>query len=565
MLRVWLLCICAYAPHVAAVLATSKDILPRSHSLGVSSGQFSIPKSIDVSDWSLEDRIGQLLMVGYRDPSQIKDWKVGGVVLFAWNLEKTIEGTKKGIDEIRKLAEQNLRVPLFISTDQEGGRVLRIRRGMTPFPDAAAMGEVADPFKSFLVGKYMGIELKALGINMNFAPVLDFGGDRSFLKNRTWGKSEIEVANYPIHFMRGLHSSGVLAVAKHFPGHGSTEVDSHFAQPVLNKSLQELWDEDLYPFQSAVSEGAMAMMTAHVTYPKIDEEPASFSKKFLQEILRDRMGFQGIVITDDLEMDGAKSDRVGYGELAVKSLEAGSDMILLVWSKSRQEQVLKAVKEAVTSGRLSEEWLNKKVQRILSVKQASLGTLKHSELLKNEHWRANLRTPEAVRLANVVSLRAMDWWKSKPEVVKNKLRQHWDHAWSVYVPEYAWKKIWKMKRPQDEVKVYDSRKRNTKIFADLKERLSFDDEPIVLLTPPRKHWKSQFEWGVENAWVSVNNSNRKMPILWIHQGRSFPKFASSKKGNSMQNRVSLFSETFFSFRQIQTMLSLPVSSPTRAR
>lgn len=539
----------------------TSTILPRN--LQSAFHRLAVGDPIDLKHWSLEEKIGQLLIVGYRDSVQIEKWKVGGVVLFAWNLAETIDETKKGIDRIKQLAAENLKAPLFIATDQEGGRVLRIRRGMTPFPDAAAMGEVADPLKSFLVGKYMGIELKALGLNMNFAPVLDLGGDRSFLENRTWGESKEELDNFPIHFMRGLHSSGVVAVAKHFPGHGSSEVDSHFAQPTVNKTFEEIWVQDLLPFRTAVKEGALAMMTAHVRYPKIDSQTASFSKKFLKEILREKMNYRGLVITDDLEMDGAKFESVGYGELAVRSLEAGSDMILLVWSLPRQEEVLSAIKNAVESGRLSQAWLDEKVRRILSVKRATIGTLDHRQLLGNKHWKSNLRTSEAVRLANEVSYRAIEWWEQKPESIKKSLQEHWHLPWSVYVPQHAWKRIWKMNRPQDEVKVFNARQGGKKFVEDMQQRLRFDDEPIVVLTPPRKHWSQSFERRIQDTWRSVSLLDRKKPILWIHQGRGAGAEPRGVQAGQLKNGVSLFSETFFSFRQIQSMLKS--QSKTSAR
>jgi beta-N-acetylhexosaminidase len=532
------------------------SILPRARSTKAlaSSEQPNLLEGVDLSEWTLKEKIGQLLMVGYRDPMQITDWKVGGVVLFAWNLAPTIEGTKKTIDNIKSLASKKLKVPLFISTDQEGGRVLRIRRGMTSFPDAAAVGKIQDPLKSFKVGKYMGIELSSLGINMNFAPVLDLGGDESFLENRTWGKNTSQVGNFPIHFMRGLRSAGILPVVKHFPGHGSTGVDAHFKRPVVEKSMESLWKEDLKPFKTAIDEGALALMTAHVQYPQIDSLPASFSPKFLKNILRKQLGFQGLVITDDLEMDGAKSEGTTYGELAIQSLEAGSDIILLVWSKSRQKEIVRSIERAVMSGRLSVEWLDRKVERILSVKRKSFGTLAHSQK-SNPYWKSNLRSRASLKLSREVSNNAFEWWAGSGNSIRTHLSHQWDSAWSVYVPKSAWRKIWMAKRPQDTVMVFNPRKAKVNFIKEMKMRLQFDDEPVILLTPPQNHWSAEVALHLKQTWIASQAAAREMPFFWIHQGRSLEKTWARPQGKGLSNGLSLFSETFHSFRQVQAMLT----------
>ena len=510
--------------------------------------------------WSLEDKIGQMLIVGYRNPRQIQNLKVGGVVLFSWNLGKNISDTRKLVSSIKSLAKKNLKVPLFISTDQEGGRVLRIRKGTTQFPDAAAVGAVKDPYLAFQVGKHMGIELASIGLNMNFAPVLDLGNSRSFLGNRVWGDHSMSSGYSAVSFMRGQKAAGILAVAKHFPGHGLASIDSHFGLPVVNKTKKELMDSDLKPFKAAIGEGAQAFMTAHVEYPKIDKGPASLSKVFLDDILRKELKFKGLVITDDLEMDGVKVDDSKYGDLAIRALEAGTDMIMLVWSQKRQVEVVTAIRGAIESGRLSEEWLNAKVRRIVRIKNESIG-LEHLDT-KNPYWRENLRSPESLAVANKVSTQAIKWWAGESQKLTDSFRSKVNETWRVFVPAAKWKFMWKDQRTFDKVHRYNPQyKLNSKLYKRMISRLEIslklDKEPILIFTPPRREMNDDLFQGLKRVLGrAAMRKNRKMPVLWVHQGLQPLKIKNNPEKLSL-GIVSLFSASPMSFRKIQSLLEQP--------
>ena len=512
---------------------------------------------VNISDWSLDEKIGQLLIVGYRHPKQIQNLKVGGIVIFAWNLGKTIEDTYQLIQKTKNIASQELKVPLFISTDQEGGRVLRIRRGMTHFPDAAAIGAVEDPFLAFKVGKHMGLELKSLGLNMNFAPVLDMGNARSFLGNRVWGDRANDSVYSAVGFMRGLEAAGVLAVTKHFPGHGRSSVDSHFALPKVDKSLEQIMKSDLLPFKEAIAEGAMAMMTAHVEYPQIAKGPASLSPIFLDKILRKKMGFKGLIITDDLEMDGVKIKESEYGDLALKALKAGSDMILLVWSQSRQKEIFSRIRHAVQSGEVSEKWLDEKVKRILRVKAKSFGSLEH-KVKVNPLWKQNLRTQESLNVSSEVTSRAIKWWLGNAETFKDKYRMNVDRPWRVYVPRKYWKRLWKRRRPDDEVYVYSQVGRQHRNFlANLKRDLKSRRKPTLLFTPPRHNMNEDL---FQSLKVLLGKAalapHSRYPALWIHQGMKPLRVKQTNRPLSL-GIVSIFSTSPSSFREIQDVLESP--------
>ncbi|MEO5666698.1 MAG: beta-N-acetylhexosaminidase, partial [Bdellovibrionota bacterium] len=498
--------------------------------------------------------IGQLLIVGYRSPSQIRELKVGGLVLFAWNLGNDIEDTRGILRKIKKEAAAHLKAPLFLATDQEGGRVLRIRDGMTPFPDAAAMGAMQDPYLAFRVGKAMGLELASLGINMNFAPVLDIGNAKSFLGNRVWGESPEGVGFPAISFIRGQRAAGVVDVAKHFPGHGMTDVDSHFGLPQILKTREELVKEDLAPFRLAVGEGVLALMTAHVEYPKVAPGPASLSPVFLTDVLRKDMGFEGLIITDDLEMDGVKSGS-DYGEIALRALKAGTDMVLLVWSKPRQEAIFRRIEKAIRSGELPESWLDAKVKRILTVKSQSIG-IRH-ENLDNPFWRENLRRPETLALARDVSERAIRWLSGPEPVIRQDLQKRWSESWTVFVPQKSFGRLWLAGRPQDKITLYSQRGKDRNVFlkslsAQLDEKGS---SPLLVLTPPRKDLNEALFMGLGKILghqALIVDPSRS--VLWVHQGLQ-PLLIREPSSTHGLGILSLFSSSDMSLEALQTQLA----------
>ncbi len=474
---------------------------------------------VDLSGWSLHDKIGQLLIVGYRSPEQIRKLKVGGAVLFAWNLGEGIEDTRKTILKIRTEASKHLKAPLFLATDQEGGRVLRIREGMTPFPDAAAMGAMQDPYLAFRVGKAMGLELSSIGLNMNFAPVLDLGNAKSFLGNRVWGESAEGIGFPAVSFIRGQRAAGIVNVAKHYPGHGMTQVDSHFRLPQIMKTREELLREDLQPFRLAIGEGVLALMTAHVEYPRVDAGPASLSEVFLMDVLRKDLGFEGLVITDDLEMDGVKvAGSQDYGDLALKALVSGSDMILLVWSKERQEAIFRRIEKAVKSGEVSQSWLDAKVKRILRVKNMSIG-LDHESSL-NPYWKENLRRPETLELAQDVSEKAIRWLSGPQEEILASLRRRWDEPWTVFVPQASFQALWNSRRPLDAVVTYSPLGKDRREFLEvLQKRLSSTETgPVVVVTPPRRDLKDDVFRSLSRILGEKARSAQSRDLLWVHQG-----------------------------------------------
>ena len=268
----------------------------------------------------------------------------GGVILFSRNFESP-EQVKHLIDSIHKVRSPRL----LVAVDQEGGRVQRFREGFTRLPAAARFGEMYqhDHDRALQVtetiGWLMASELRAVGVDFSFAPVLDINsgvseviGDRAF-----HAKPEV-IATLAHAWMKGCHSAGMPVVGKHYPGHGCVEADSHLALPVDNRQFTEIEKNDLLPFRKMIDYGLDAIMPAHVVYPSVDAELAGFSPFWLKEILRKRLGFQGVIFSDDLTM--AAAEQAGsYAERAIAALNAGCDMVLVCNNQPAAIDVLESL------------------------------------------------------------------------------------------------------------------------------------------------------------------------------------------------------------------------------
>ncbi|MBK9502544.1 MAG: glycoside hydrolase family 3 protein [Leptospiraceae bacterium] len=289
-----------------------------------------------VSKMTDEEKAGQVIHIAipknYLDEvaiSELQKVRPGGVILFGVNVgkKKEIRALTKGL----QLEMKNLNSPpLFISIDQEGGRVVRVEKGVTSFPGALAIGQTKNPSYAFNAGLITSYELNKLGINLLLAPVLDVNNnpENPVINTRSFGMT-LDAGDLAISYERGARLGGAIPVIKHFPGHGDTNVDSHLGLPVIEKTEAELLDFELIPFQKSIQEGAKAVMSAHIIYPNLDKKyPSTLSKKILTDILRKKLGFEGMVMTDAMEMHAISKNfqNEKTGSLAIM---AGADVILL--------------------------------------------------------------------------------------------------------------------------------------------------------------------------------------------------------------------------------------------
>lgn len=261
----------------------------------------------------------------------------GGVILFRRNFE-SIDQIKSLIEEIR-----GCRPELLIAVDHEGGRVQRFQDGFTRLPRASVFREVADVSLAEQAGWLMAAELRCIGVDFSFAPVLDVeSGISRVIGDRAFGQSAEEVTRYASAFMKGMHRAGMAAVGKHFPGHGSVPEDSHEHLPVDDRTLEEIETHDLPPFKDLISRGIEGIMPAHVIFKSLDPNPAGFSRYWIQNILRDQLSFEGAVFSDDLSMAGA-----AFGgnccERSALALDAGCDMILVCNDPEASSRVLECL------------------------------------------------------------------------------------------------------------------------------------------------------------------------------------------------------------------------------
>ena len=295
---------------------------------------------------------GQLLSVGFdgpRLPDELRDRiatsEVGGVMLFRPNIETPVQMAEL-VSGIRGAAAEE--TPCLVAIDQEGGLVQRLRAPLTVWPDMLSVAGAADVALTERVGRALGAELAALGIGWDFAPVLDVHTNPAnpVIGNRSFGTTPETVTAHALAFWRGLRASGLVGCGKHFPGHGDTRTDSHLELPVVDHPMERLRRVELAPFAAAARAGIEAIMTAHVLFPALDpSQPATLSRAILTGLLRDDLGFRGVIVSDDLGMK-AVADRYPIGELAVMAVSAGADVLLIREPAGRQRQAHEALVRA---------------------------------------------------------------------------------------------------------------------------------------------------------------------------------------------------------------------------
>lgn len=342
-----------------------------------------------MSKMTLEQKIAQMLILYSTSDTVSDDFKntlkiynPGGFILMKENIT-TFDKTKKFVDDLQK----NSDIPMIISIDQEGGNVQRLLElkdvKPTNIPYMYYLGQTNDKKLAYEVGKLMAEELRTIGVNVDYAPVLDIYSNENnkVIGKRSFGTTPEQVSDMAISYAKGLEENGVIATYKHFPGHGDTSVDSHYSLPVITKSYDDLKNFELIPFKKAIESDAKIIMIGHLNFTNItsDGVPSSLSEKIITDILKKDLGYKGLVITDALNM-GALTKNYTDEEIYTKTINAGTDLLLMPNGSKKAIEYIKK--------NISEERINKSVEKILKFKYTYLKdykTLDKSYLNSKEH------------------------------------------------------------------------------------------------------------------------------------------------------------------------------------
>jgi beta-N-acetylhexosaminidase len=376
----------------------------------------------------LERQAAGLFTVGFYGKSVTEDLKgllargVGGVIYFARNV-----GTPAEVLELNREIKATAARPLLLAIDQEGGQVARLRDGFTEIPPMRAVGATGSAALAHDLGKLIGRELRAVGFDMNYAPILDIDTNpqNPIIAARSFGRTPELVTELGLALAAGLQEVGVAACGKHFPGHGDTSQDSHLELPTLPHAMERLERVELAPFRAAAKAGIASFMTAHVIFEAVDAKyPATMSREVLTGILREKLGYDGMVVTDDVEMK-AIADNYGVEEAVLLGLNAGVDHFLCCHTAELAHQAISAVVTAVESGKLSREILNVASRRFGAVRE------RYAKPVGAAAGLAALRAPEHLALVDRI-LRSVDSSLSEagadPTEVMERIRVERDAA-----------------------------------------------------------------------------------------------------------------------------------------
>ena len=342
----------------------------------VAQSELSPEEKVDklVANMSDADKVGQLLMIGIHGKTlnddakfMINEYRVGGIILFDRNMESK-DQVKSLIADINKTGKSAGLTPLFIGIDQEGGAVARMEDQLIKVPPAEELGK--EPIEQAVsLAKQSGTELKDLGFNINFAPVADLG----LTYGRSFSTNPDDVVRYASAVGKAYDEAGLWYSYKHFPGIGKTDVDLHADTSVVPVSKETLLNEDTKVFVDLIKQSkpnTYAIMVSHAMYPQIDaDHPSSLSKAIITDWLRKDMGYNGVVITDDMDM-GALAKHYTFGDMAVQSILAGSDILLVCHEYEHMQEAYNGLMKAVKDGRISKERLDESVKRILLMKMS---------------------------------------------------------------------------------------------------------------------------------------------------------------------------------------------------
>lgn len=401
-----------------------------------------------VKELTLEEKVGQLLMVHFNGEmvneeakTLVQTTKVGAIIYYNWANGLLSPAQAQALShDLQQLTLANPHpIPLLIAADQEGGLVTRLNDGFTKFPGNKALGETGNPALAEEAAFAMGVEMQAVGVNMNLAPVVDVNSNprNPIIGIRAFGDNPQTVVAFGEQAVSGYHKANIITTLKHFPGHGDVEIDSHEDLPVVRKPKEELERVDLLPF-TKLCEKTDAVMTAHILVPALDDQKCSTLSKKTLDYLRETIGFQGVIVADSLVMEGVIKQCGSVDEAAIQALEAGCDLLilggkLLVGEKSGFEltakdvqRVHRAILQAVEAGRISEARVDEAVERILQLKNRYLTKKHKAEQTKIQKAIAEKIAAAALKLTqngNLPSLQEKQIALFAPQLIETHIDQ----------------------------------------------------------------------------------------------------------------------------------------------
>ena len=346
---------------------------------------------INKSELTLEEKIGQLFIIGVRGEyltddirELIRKYKLGNFIIFSPNC-KNIKQLEKLTRQIHKEVIRETGIMPFISIDQEGGNTVRIKDETTFYPGHMTIS-ATNVENAKIIGHMMGQHLISLGINMNFAPLLDINNNpkNPIIGIRSFSDRPEIVSQYGIEMIKGMQEEGIIATAKHFPGHGDTEIDSHLGLPVVPFDTKRLYNMELRPFKDAIEKGVSNIMTAHIIFTKVDpENPATISKKILKDILRKDLNYSGLVTSDSMKMK-AISEGITTPLGVAKGIKAGLDLVIVSSNSSLIINSVKKLTKDIKDNIISMEEIDEKIKRILNYKNIVYSSMK-TKFFKNKN------------------------------------------------------------------------------------------------------------------------------------------------------------------------------------
>ena len=330
---------------------------------------------------SVRELVGQRMVVGFPGTTidsdleeLISKYKIGNIILFKHNIT-SVSQVKKLCQDLQEMVKKHTGNNAFITIDQEGGMVTRLDQDAVNIPGAMAIAATNHVDNAYQAGKITAEQLRTIGINFNLAPTVDVNSnmDNPVIGVRSYGDMPEKVAEFAVAMTRGLLDGGVLACAKHFPGHGDTNVDSHLGLPQIDKTLEELEQCELVPFKKVIESGIPAVMTTHILFPKLESEkiPATMSHKIITGLLREKMGFEGLIVSDCMEMNAIK-EVYGTVEGVKQAIKAGVDLVFISHTAKVAREVSDALVEALETKEMSAKDMNAAVEKIIKYKEQIL-------------------------------------------------------------------------------------------------------------------------------------------------------------------------------------------------